>query len=346
MNRVADDLAADGWTCIRLDVEGVRTEEEFLRSLCREIEEQQPLKERVQAHFIQRFKQLISPTADREFSLNGAIGPIDHRLFLETLIAALDSEEHNTLILIDEIALFVLNIARTDRNAIQDLLYLIRKLMQRHRQVRWFLTGSVGLDVVARQYDMAGAMLGYDTMTLDAFSAEEAKSFVDELFSTELSGRRFSFSSGAFEYLVAELGWLSPYHLRQTVLNIQPTGMSATNSSLVATPEDIDLAFRKLLSPAQRLHFAAWEEHIAKNFDAVESKRLDAILCALCMHADGETSDTLFTIVNRSDPNCTAAQIRDLLHVLASDGYIHKKSDRWMYISGLLRRFWHEYKVQ
>ena len=38
MDKVADDLEDEGWLCIRVDVEGMRTEEEFLRALCAEIE--------------------------------------------------------------------------------------------------------------------------------------------------------------------------------------------------------------------------------------------------------------------------------------------------------------------
>ena len=38
MDKVADDLEDEGWLCIRVDVEGMRTEEEFLRAFGAEIE--------------------------------------------------------------------------------------------------------------------------------------------------------------------------------------------------------------------------------------------------------------------------------------------------------------------
>ena len=39
IHKLAEDLRAEGWVTIVVDVEGMRTEEEFLRALCRKLEE-------------------------------------------------------------------------------------------------------------------------------------------------------------------------------------------------------------------------------------------------------------------------------------------------------------------
>jgi AAA+ ATPase superfamily predicted ATPase len=50
MRRVAEDLAADGWITISSDVEGMRSEEQFLRDLCAKIAEQESYGKQVFHH--------------------------------------------------------------------------------------------------------------------------------------------------------------------------------------------------------------------------------------------------------------------------------------------------------
>jgi uncharacterized protein len=179
LQKIDEDLTDEGWHCVRIDVEGMRTEAEFLRALCNEIEKSKALTDRVKLHFLQRFKQLTTHVQDG--NLAAAIGDIDSREFLETLVASLDAEEQNTLILIDEIALFIHEQAKMDPDGARSLLYHLRKLQQAYPKVRWFLTGSVGLDVIARRHNMLGALLGIDSYPLEPFSPGAARSYLDEL---------------------------------------------------------------------------------------------------------------------------------------------------------------------
>lgn len=341
LKRIAEDMAAAGWNCIQLDVEGMRTEDEFLRALCREIEKQQDMVPRLLAHLSQRFRQLTEDFGKE--GLTAAIGRVPSREFLETLIASLDGEGRDTLILIDEIALFVLNLARQDAEATRTMLYLLRGLMQRYAKVRWFLTGSIGLDVVARRHNMLGAMLGYDVFPLEPFSAAAARSFIDDLQRGELAARPFDLEPDAFEHFTVELGWLSPYYIRQTMRVLQPTAATSDTGRPRASIADIERAFAKLLTPPQRLHFVAWEEHIAKNFEKVDSEQLWAILDVLSEAPDGEITATLQARLANDHKDLDARQIREQLTILANDGYIHQVDNRWRFLSGLLRRFWQQY---
>src|SRR5689334_7019340 len=60
MDKIVADLTAQGWLCIKIDVESTRTEDQFLRALCQEIEKTQALTDRVKSHLFQRFKQLTT----------------------------------------------------------------------------------------------------------------------------------------------------------------------------------------------------------------------------------------------------------------------------------------------
>jgi uncharacterized protein len=336
MNKIAEDLTSEGWLCIKIDVEGMRTENEFLRALCNEIEKTQALVERVKTQFLQRFKQLTTHVQDG--NLAAAIGEVDPREFLETLVSSLDAEEKDTLILIDEIALFIHEQAKDDPDAARSLLYHLRKLQQAFPKVRWFLTGSVGLDVVARRHNMLGALLGIDSYPLEPFTPEAARSYLGELCGSGQISNPFSLDEESFDYLAKELGWLSPYYLRQIALQMKPSG-GAHSGHPLATKDDIEASFVRLLSPTQRLHFAAWEEHIDKNFSDTDTDHLRAILDVACEEADGEIEATFLTRVTASGGELKQSALRALISSLETDGFLKNSEGRWSFRSGLLRRY-------
>jgi hypothetical protein len=154
MFKIAEDLAREGWVTIIVDVEGMRTEEEFLRALCRKLEEAGGHAQLALAHLKQRISQLLA--GGWEGNPLHAIGKLDPRQFSEALIAALNAQECKTLILVDEIALFVAERLAQDAEGTKAFLYHLRRLRQAYPNVRWLLTGSVGLDVVARRDGTGG----------------------------------------------------------------------------------------------------------------------------------------------------------------------------------------------
>ncbi len=340
LGKIDDDLTAAGWHCIRIDVEGMRTESEFLRALCQEIEKTQSLTDRVKSHVLQRFKQVTTHVQDG--NLAAAIGQIDPREFLETLVSSLNAETKNTLILIDEIALFIHEQAKQNPDGARSLLYHLRKLQQAFPKVRWFLTGSVGLDVVARRHNMLGALLGIDSFPLEPFTPEAARSYLDELCASGQITHPFRLDEPGFVHLVHELGWLSPYYLRQIALQMRLRRADGGGHPL-ATVDDVERAFERLLSPTQRLHFAAWEEHIDKNFDDAETGRLRAILDFTCDEANGETEATILTRLSQAGDTLSQSDLRTLLRSLETDGFLQNTSGRWSFRSGLLRRYWKDY---
>lgn len=340
LGKIAEDMSAAGWRCIRIDVGGRNSEEAFLRDLCTGIEAQQDLKNRLWAHVSQRFKQVSADGLGD--GLLGSIGRIDHHTFLESLVEALNRETRKTLILIDEFALLVLELAKRDPDATRNLLYHLRKLQQSYPNVAWYLTGSIGLDVVTRRFDMSGALLGIDVVPLDVFSRDEAVSFLDELREMRIVGD-FNLTREAADALFNGLGWLSPFYLRHLAMMITPTGPDVAGGPS-ASADDVEKAFEALLLPRHRGYFAGWEEHIDKNFDTVDSADLHAILDVLCDHPDGEQKATIAAALARDGRNRTDGKLREHLRDLESDGYLVRTGERWAFRSGLLRRFWLEYK--
>lgn len=343
MDRVRDDLSEKGWICIKVDVQSTRSEDEFLRALCSEIEKTQAFSTRMKTQFFQRLKQATGHIQDGD--LAAAVGQIDPRTFLETLIESLNVVEgNNTLILIDELALFVHERAEKDPDAAQSLLYHLRKLRLAFPKVRWFLTGSVGLDIIARRHNMAGALVDYDNYPIGPFTDEAAQSYVEWLCDTGQISNPFRLDEAGRHQLVQELGWLSPYYLRQLALQMRPTGPNVAGSPHpLATKDDIERAFVQLLSPDQRNHFETWVEHIDKNFHDVDTSLLHAILDIACDAPDGEIESTYLTRLMRKGKEQKPKEWRALIGALQSDHILQKKDNRWTFRSGLLHRYWKEY---
>jgi hypothetical protein len=342
MRETARDLGSAGWTTVVVDVEGMRTEEEFLRALCKEIERANSLVDRARAHFTQRFNQLMG--GDWGDAPIRALGQVNPRDFAEALIAALNDQQRETVIFIDEIALFVAERLKADEASAGSFLYHLRRLRQQNPKVRWLLTGSIGLDVVARRVNLQGALVDLEIFPLDPFTPEEARSFLKDLVSKGQVRTPCGLDDGAFDHLATELGWLSPYYLRLVFDRIRPTGARGPGGLPLARPEDVERAFEALLAPNQRGNFATWEEHIEKNFPPEDSKMLQAILDACCDAAEGEVAATIQARLSAARPALTTRALMDGLTALSVAGFVHETGGRWRFTSGLLRRYWFKYR--
>jgi hypothetical protein len=339
MHRMVEDLQAQGWATVFTDVEGVRTEHEFLREICRKIEDTSSMSQKVFGHLSHRLKRIT--TGDWEGNPIQAIGKIDPKEFSEALVASLNSQG-DTFILVDEISVFVSVLLAKDERATLDFLYHLRELRQSFPRVRWLLTGSIGLDVVARRAGLHGALVDLEIFPLAPFTEVAARAYLDGICDTRQVRWPFALDDAAFAHLAQELGWLSPFYLNLIADRIRPTGGPAPNGRATACSGDVDTALNELLEPTFRGNFATWEEHLQKNFPPIESDRLHVILCILCENADGETFGTLQARLGTQ----TAESVRDLknhLSALSNDGFLHELQGRWRFRSGLLRRYWLRY---
>lgn len=344
MTKVADDLRAEGWNAVYIEIAGDRTTTQVVQRLSREIEESARIEKRVWAHVKQRFNQLKG--LGDHTSLVDAISSVDPNDFLETLIEGLEGEDRKTVILIDELALFVLEHARNDRDATHSLLYRLRHLQQKYRKVCWFFTGSVGLDVVAKRYDLRGALVDLQIFPLEAFNVDEALSYCLSSDGQPIANRRFEFGKGAFDYLAEQLGWLSPFYLHHILKQVRPSEKSTSSgNAAVASVDDIERGIETLLGYNFKTYFSSWGEHLNKNFSTDDTRRLKHVLDKLAQNSLGEIESTLLTSASGLEPHVAKRQLKDDLDVLLSDGFIEKNVDRWRFRSGLLRRYWLEYEV-
>jgi len=223
----------------------------------------------------------------------------------------------------------------------------LRRLRQQYSNVRWLFTGSVGLDTVARRAMLSGALLGLMPFPLEPFDGAAARAFLSYLSRERKVLSPFDLTDDGFAHLEAQLGWLSPYYLEHLANQIRPTGPLGSSGLRIATIADIDRAFDALLAPHFRLHFAAWDEHLTKNFERSEGTLLRVILNACAHSPAGEQFSTLYAILAQVHPSATTRDLREFLAVLINGGFLSEieSEPRYRFRSGLVRRYWIRYQV-
>ena len=343
IGRLAADLRADGWIVIEIDVEGMRTPKEFARDLCARIEAQISIRARFTTQVNQRFKNLLGGNwGDKPLDALGKVDPIE---FAETLIASLEESGDKTAIVIDEIAYFFLALAEDNVKEAHAFAYKLRALQQRYKKVRWLITGSIGLDTIARRYGLEGAFVDFETFVLEPFTIAEALSYVRDPAMQQMFNHRFDARDADFETIFSKLGWLAPYYLNLVANEVRPSIAGAAGGPATATRADLDAAFDKLLQPNRRSAFAIWREHIDKNLPKPDRAIAKHVLDFLSKRgAEGENENTLLAQVSLIG-SVKIPQLREILAMLGNDGLIVKVDRRYTFRSGLVRRYWEEYEA-
>ncbi|MFV3130755.1 AAA-like domain-containing protein [Niveispirillum sp. KHB5.9] len=344
INRLATDLRDAGWIAVEIDVEGIETPEDFAKKLCQQIEEQLPIRERLTEKLRHRFTSILGG------QYNGtpldALAKVNAIEFAETLIASLNEAQQNTVILVDEIAYFYLMLAQADAKKAHTFAYQMRALQQRYRNVRWLLTGSIGLNTIARRYGIEGAFVDFETYILEPFTPEQALSYVRDPRIQQQFNHLFDADDATFHAMFDDLGWLAPFYLKLIANEVRPSAKGADGISPRATVDDFKAAFEKLLRPNRKSEFAVWPEHINKNLPKNDRDIALYVLETLSQHVDGETTETLLAGAQKRQGSVTKRQVRDVLDMLYNDGLITLSNERYCFRSGLIRRYWKEYGVE
>lgn len=344
IGRLAADLRDDGWLVIEIDVEGMRTPKEFARDLCARIEAQISIRARFTTQVNQRFKNLLGGNwGDKPLDALGKVDPVE---FAETLIASLEESGDKTAIVIDEISYFFLALAEDNVKEAHAFAYKLRALQQRYKKVRWLITGSIGLDTIARRYGLEGAFVDFETFVLEPFTIAEALSYVRDPAMQQMFNHRFDASDADFEAIFSQLGWLAPYYLNLVANEVRPSIAGAAGEPATATRADLDAAFDKLLQPNRKSAFAIWREHIDKNLPKPDRAIAKNVLDFLSKRgSEGENENTLLAQVS-SIGSVKIPQLREILAMLGNDGLIVKVDRRYTFRSGLVRRYWEEYEAE
>lgn len=336
MNHLLNTAPEHGYRALLLNVEGLQDEKEVFRECCAAIQEELSTGKKVMSALSQRLNQLLVG-GNKDADWRTALVQADWQDFANHLFGHLNDmsdDQKPWLLLVDELPIFVQALqAKSGTEAVSRFLYWLRRIRQKHTNVRWLYAGSIGLDAIARRTNVEGALNDLHPYTLHPFSEDTASKFLHAIGTR----RNCKFEEDSITAIIRRLGWLSPRYLA-----VVADDAIALSQGKTVTGATADEAMDRLLDLDKRLYWSNWREHIDRNFAEPDRGRLHSVLAVSARDANGVTEDTLTTAVN----NISQQELRVLIDVLMNDGYLNRnEAGRYMFRMNLLREWWMRYVV-
>ncbi len=331
--RLIEDKQSIGWNCVYIDLEGVRTRDEFLNILINKFDKSGIWTETI---------SLAGGILNRIFEGIKEIGPLKfdftHPETSENLYTSLSEVIDHTkdaLVVIDELTLFL---SILDRNAdshreAEFFLNWFRSLRQvSDSKIRWVFCGSVGLHNFTRMRNLSMTINDLVSFDFDALSAHEAKGLIEALAESE----NISMNNEMIAILLEKLEWHIPYFIQLAFTNIK----NHPNVRMGVTYRMIDDSIDRL---AHTDEISTWSERLSEYNGQEDGARL--ILKRLSQSDKGLSRDQLLAIYAQYTgeiPMKADNELSLILNMLEHDGYIIRTGGGTRrFRSPLLKKWWY-----
>ncbi len=346
MKAMREQARVKGYHAAFLDVGSVASEGEFVRKLLQSIEDPNALQRIIKSPLFPSIKKLTVAGNSIEF---GSFDGEDWRTIGERAAQILAAGETPWLFLVDEFPIFVNQLRKPEAGRARDFLEWFRTLRHAAPKVRWLLSGSIGLDKVARDGRMSDTI--NDLLPVNDFgpySLPIAQAFIDQL------GIHYGemLADEVREHLIEKVGWLIPYHIR---LLFDRHRSYCTVHELPATIATLDIAYEKLIND-RAPHLNWWDERLSELYGEQADRHARTMLRTAARSGDeGATFQTLRRATWKDHAvGADAAEhdrlVDDLLDALVSDGYLRRepgpRSIRYFFLSSLVRDYWLRFKAR
>jgi uncharacterized protein len=342
LRRLEERGSDHGYAVVSFDVSHCRDERAFFATLCRAIQPKREQGRSLLDSLQQRLKQLVQGSSSGPDSWWQTALNLDWETFADHLIATLaEDPQDRWAILIDELPVFLLHLEATSDGLAQvkSIAYRLREYRERFPQLRWLITGSIGIEPLARRGEYLGAFNNLEPFELSPLTAEAACALLQDWAQARLFEHRQRVSDQEALAIVSASGWLSAYYLEAFGKQLQGSPADDPESAL----ERVADARKRLLQPANRNYFETWPEHIRKNFVEPTRARLFDILAYLADFETGLSADGLLPAL--SGALLSKKDLLRLLNTLEEDGFLvcDHDADNHRFRMELLRLWWKRY---
>lgn len=335
--RLLADMQTHGWKCVYIDLQGIATQEAFLRLLINAFKGAGLMKKT--GHLAKNFLSTVFNYTE-SIELGAFKVDLNHKGNLESLynrLAATFDYEEDTLIVVDELPLFLGKLMNENvdaRGEVEFLLNWFRSLRQNeHSKLRWIFCGSVGLRNFTNHYQMSQSINDLIDFELGAFPQHEAIGFL-KLLATSYN---FRMDDEVTLYALTQLQWPIPYFIQLIVDKI--ISSRPLEDVTPVTIQDVDRAIDTL---SQSDYFMTWDERLSEYRDLEPFAR--QVLDRLSVLEDGQVKGRLVDIAMAGRKSFEEAEVRKqltkVLEMLEHDGYLLRNGSVRKFRSPLLRRWW------
>ena len=332
------DAEEKDWCGIYCDLQGRDTCEGAVMELVKEIQNSSSIGDNLLSLAKAKLSGLLEGNVG---TVQDILKQTDWSNLLEAVLSSLSNEagERPVLIMLDEVTVCTARIMKKSLEQGHQFLDILRKTREKHRDIRWMLTGSIGIDHLTAQYQVTGAFNNLHPFLLQPFDPEVAKLFVED-FCMKSVRQSFCLTGVTHSYLQGRLGWLSPYYLEKLCLQIVPTG--GDGDDLSATSEDIDRACEQLLEHPYNRVFSGWPDHLKRNIPEDDRAVCKRILDHLSENPGGDSMDTLRL---KFEEEIGMHELKKGVRILVNDGFLKRdpQNGRLQFVMQLLADYWNEY---
>lgn len=349
LERLVERGAANGWHAVKVEIAGCTDVRSVFKRLCERIGRQHTGGTMVISWLRQHLGQIASPRSDSSGPWYQPLLSLDYETWFERLIRAMnDDKSRRWALLIDELPIFLKALHdRGPEGVAQALSFmnLMSRLRDDNKRVRWLITGSIGIEPLARAGNYMGVLAKFDTFELEPLTELEARAHVQDLASMGRLAGRSIITDAESDAIVAAVGWRAAFYLDALSQKMagQPSDDPAEAARLVEQAVD------RLLQPGHAATFGTWEEHIRKHYRDPDRGFAFAALAAVAPHPQGRSVDTVLTTIGRAD--LKREQLRAVLTRLHTEGFVTVHD--WdgpdpivAFRNPLLRRWWQRYTPQ
>lgn len=336
--RLIEDKQRAGWNCVYIDLEGVRTRNEFLQLLIEQFDKSGIWSETVgiAGGLLTRILESVKGIGPIKFDYSRQENSAD----LYTSLSEAIDHTKDTLIVIDELTLFLNIIDRNDSNHQEAEFFLnwFRSIRQvTDSKIRWVFCGSVGLHNFTRSRNLSMTINDLLSFDFDALSEDEAKGLIRALAESE----RISLSENDISYFLESIEWPIPYFIQLLFTNIKHN-KDIKNG---ITSDIINSAIERLIHAED---LSTWSERLSEYNGQEEGARL--MLKEISRSPDGLSRDQMLAMFIRHtgySPVKADNELSLILNMIEHDGYIIRASGGIRkFRSPLLRKWWHYKHVE
>jgi uncharacterized protein len=351
-------LMSQGWKAVEINVAKCQTEYEFIEKL---EEKLTPLMatalQKAQSAAgdawssitkrIKDFKLKIQDLANLELTLREEAAE-DWTKLANDCLKLIASVHGQWLIYVDELPIMLYNIIKADpTNGIQRARRFLDwfrndvRAQPEVRNIRWLVSGSVGLDTLVQQYGMADTINSFRHEKLPAYTESVALAMLDKL----AARYALNFSTIEAKQLIEAVMWRQPYYLQLAFNHLRTLQSAGTTDPM---PKLIQQTIELMSEPGADNDFHHWESRLEVQLGVTQALHCRAMLTQSAQQATGTAVENLFALLQERLPNATHEEALHLFtrlrDILERDSYwwADEQSGRKRYRFHLepLRRWW------
>jgi hypothetical protein len=336
IRKMKEECADPGVVCVLRDLEALRSPQEFVEALYRDVETLLPRGDRARL----KLQQLLSTLGGLEIHdiKLPKLTPYWKNLLFALMEDVFENDKGTVVFFWDELPLFIYNVSKTSGEAAaMEMLDALRSLRQQHSRLRMVFTGSIGLHLVIkalRRVNYANAPTN-DMQLIEVCPLDEADGVNLAALLIEGEGIELP-ASATLARAVSEAAGHIPYYIHYLVAHMARSEFPVAETSVEQHLDSL------ICDPNDPANFRYYRERLHVYYDPQEEAIALAALDALAVADQPQSFDDLFNLVRHKIPEAAAESVRDTLNLLSKDHYISRQAGArgYDFRYSIVRRWW------